>query len=65
MGGNNVRLILGGVPNKQYQLQYTDSLTPANWQNMNAPFTMPASGLIVITDTMGGSSRYYRTKLLN
>jgi autotransporter-associated beta strand protein len=63
LDGGGVRLIIAGTADKDYQLQYTDSISPPNWQNLGSAFTMPAGGIKTIDDSGGSTLRYYRTTL--
>jgi hypothetical protein len=43
-------------------MQYTDSLTPANWQDLsNGSETADPTGAFQYTDTTGNSGRFYRS----
>ena len=55
-----VRLMAGGTPGHNYQLQYSDSLAPANWQNLSSPFVMPDTGSMATQVSVGNASRYFR-----
>jgi hypothetical protein len=61
--GGGVRLIIAGTAGVTYQVQYTDTLTPPDWQILGNAFVMPSAGLTNIVDTGGGSGRYYRTAI--
>jgi len=63
LDGGEVRVIIAGTADKTYHLQYTDSISPPDWQNFGSAFTMPASGIQTIDDSGGSTSRYYRTTL--
>jgi hypothetical protein len=42
-------------------MQYTNTLTPANWQVLSGgSVTADANGMFVFTDTSGAPTRYYR-----
>ena len=63
--GAQATLIFAGFPQTTYetqvQVQYTDSLLPANWQNLGV--TVVTNGILTIVDPSGGSisERFYRT----
>ena len=61
--GNGSYLIDGsGIPARVYRLQFTDSLTPANWQDLSGgSVTADAAGKFQYTDTSGSPTRYYRS----
>jgi hypothetical protein len=61
--GNGSFLIRGsGIPGRSYRLQYSDSLTPPNWQDLaGGSVTADSTGVFEFTDTAGASSRYYRS----
>jgi hypothetical protein len=61
-GAAGVTVMFSANPGKWYWLQYTDSLNPANWQNV-IPGPLQATGTVLsILDQSGGSNsqRYYR-----
>jgi hypothetical protein len=61
LGGGNVRIDGHGIPGRTYRLQYTESLTPANWQDLpGGSKTADNTGSFSLTDTPGGV-RFYRT----
>jgi autotransporter-associated beta strand protein len=56
-----------GIPGHTYQLQYTESLNPVNWQDVTGPLATAAAsvsnGALSLVDTnAGGPSRFYRTR---
>jgi hypothetical protein len=59
--GAGVTLNLTGIPNFTYTVQFTDALTPPNWQNLTNA-TAGGSGLITVGDTMplNNTNRFYR-----
>jgi len=59
--GGGVQLMLTGTAGASYQLQYSDTLSPANWQNIGDLFEMPVEGVKNIADLSGAAARYYRT----
>jgi autotransporter-associated beta strand protein len=61
--GGRVLILIAGTTNVTYQLQSSDTLSPANWQNLGPSFAMPAAGVTNIDDPAGGGQRYYRTIL--
>ena len=61
--GAGVRIVIAGTTNVTYQLQSSDTLWPANWQDFGPSFAMPAAGVTNIDDPAGGGQRYYRTVL--
>lgn len=52
-----------GIPGAVYSLQYTDSLTPVNWQNIAGTATASGNGVITLTDPVAANPgpRFYRT----
>ena len=62
-GSGGMLIIIVGTTNVTYQLQYSDTLSPANWKNFSPSFAMPAAGITNIDDPGGGGTRYYRTTL--
>ncbi|MEI9962548.1 MAG: hypothetical protein WDM76_15940 [Limisphaerales bacterium] len=58
--GGSVQLAIIGGAGVSYQLQYSDTLSPANWQNLGDVFVMPLEGTNIITDVTAGTSRFYR-----
>ncbi len=61
--GAGVRIVIAGTANVTYQLQSSDTLSPADWQDFGPSFAMPAAGVTNIDDPAGGGQRYYRTIL--
>jgi hypothetical protein len=61
--GNGSFLVSGsGIPGRTYQMQYTDSLTPTDWQDLSGGSeTADPVGAFQYTDTTGSSSRSYRS----
>jgi autotransporter-associated beta strand protein len=62
-GSGGVLILIAGTTNVTYQLQCSDTLSPANWQNFGPPFAMPVAGITNIDDPGGAGQRYYRTIL--
>jgi hypothetical protein len=62
-GSGGMLIIIVGTANVTYQLQYSDTLSPANWQNFSPSFAMPVAGITNIDDPGDGGTRYYRTTL--
>lgn len=60
LGGNSYRVSLSGIPNKTYRLQFSDGLTPADWQPLTT-ITTDAFGYGEYLDTTGAAQRYYRS----
>jgi hypothetical protein len=61
LGGGQVRIDGHGIPGRTYRLQYSDSLTPADWQILpGGSVTADSTGGFTFTDTPGGV-RFYRT----
>jgi len=55
-----------GIPGAVYSLQYTDSLSPVNWQDISGTATASALGAVTLTDPAAPMSmRYYRTKYVS
>ncbi len=61
--GNGSVLINGsGVPGRTYRMQYTATLSPANWQDISGgSVTADSSGAFQFTDSAAFGSRYYRS----
>jgi uncharacterized repeat protein (TIGR03806 family) len=59
--GAGVSLNLTGIANFTYTVQFTDTLTPPNWQNLTNA-TADGTGLISVGDTMplDSTNRFYR-----
>ena len=56
----NVSVQLSGIPDFTYTVQFSDSLTPPNWQNLTNA-TANGSGLMQVFDTNdGATNRFYR-----
>ena len=52
----------GGIPGFMYKLERTSTLSPAAWQAIGGPITVPASGIAEYPDsTAPASSAFYRT----
>jgi hypothetical protein len=60
LGGGSFRVDGFGIPGFTYRLQYTDSLSPADWQELTT-VTSDLTGRFSYTDTGGSPSRFYRT----
>jgi subtilisin-like proprotein convertase family protein len=62
LSGGSYRIRGSGIPGRTYRLQFTDTLTPADWQLLpGAGVTADASGVFEFTDTSGSATRYYRS----
>jgi hypothetical protein len=64
LGGDpqSYRIIGSGIPGRTYRLQFTDTLTPANWQDLpGASVTADSNGVFQFIDTSGSPTRYYRS----
>ena len=62
LGGGSFRIDGNGIPGRAYRLQYTDTLTPATWQDLEgATVTTDSVGRFQYTGTSGSGSRYYRS----
>jgi len=62
LGNGSFSVSGSGIPERTYRLQYTDSLTPANWQDIvGGSVTADGAGAFQYTDTSGSSSRNYRS----
>jgi hypothetical protein len=61
-GNGSYRIRFHGIPGREYTIQYSDSLAPANWQTL-ASIVADAQGRGEAMDTPppGVTSRYYRT----
>lgn len=51
------------IPGHTYQLQYTSSLSPADWQNLNSPTTATLTSL-TFADSPTDTQRFYRIVLV-
>lgn len=61
-GGGSFLILGSGIPDRTYRMQYTDSLTPANWQDLsNGSETADPTGAFQYSDTTGNSGRFYRS----
>ena len=69
VNGNTVTLRAFGLPGRTYRLQYTDSLSPANWQTvLGSDQTAATNGVMSFSHTDNGAlppARYYRTREVN
>jgi hypothetical protein len=62
LGNGSFRIDGNGIADRTYRLQYTDSLTPADWQDLaGGSVAADSAGKFQYTDTGGSSSRHYRT----
>ena len=62
LGDGSFHISGDGMPGRTYRLQYTDTLTPADWQNLaGGSVTADSTGVFEFTDTAGSASRYYRS----
>ncbi len=62
LGDGQFRIRGSGIPGRAYRLQFTDSLTPADWQLLpGATVTADVSGVFEFIDTSGSAMRYYRS----
>jgi len=62
LGSGSFRIDGNGIPGRAYRLQYTDTLTPATWLDLEgATVTTDSVGRFQYTDTSGSGSRYYRS----
>ena len=50
------------IPNLTYEIYATSSLNPANWVKLGN-FAASPQGLVTITDTNAGSSRFYKMRV--
>jgi hypothetical protein len=60
--GNDVRLTWATTSGVTYHVQYTTSLSPANWLNLTTPF-VASNGVSTLVDTnalKNSNQRYYR-----
>lgn len=59
----SVALTAQGLAGAVYQLQFTGSLAPANWQNVGAPVPAPPGGIVTLTDPAPPTGqRFYRLR---
>jgi hypothetical protein len=61
--GNQLVITFPGVSGTVYQLQYTDSLAPTNWQQLGTDVT-GTNGPVTITEPISGAGRYYQVRTL-
>ena len=62
LGGSSYLISGSGIPGRTYRMQYTDSLTPANWLDfLGGSVTPDSTGAFQYTDPSGNSNRYYRS----
>jgi hypothetical protein len=62
LGNGSFRIDGSGIPGRTYRLQSTDTLTPANWQDISGgSLTADSLGRFQYTDTPGVGARFYRT----
>lgn len=62
LGNNSYRVDGNGIPGRTYRLQYSDSGSPFNWQDLpGASLTADSLGRFTYTDTSGGNLRFYRS----
>jgi subtilisin-like proprotein convertase family protein len=63
LGNGSFRIDGSGIPGRTYRLQYSDSMSPATWENLpGASVTANGVGAFTATDTPPGgvAERYYR-----
>ena len=62
LGNGSFRINGDGIPGRTYRLQSTDTLSPANWQDISGgSVTADSTGRFQYTDTPGAGPRYYRS----
>jgi hypothetical protein len=64
LGGGSYQITGSGIPGETYRLQYSDSLTPLNWQFLTGgSVTADANGNLSFSDNSGDTNpvRFYRT----
>ena len=62
MNGSIPTVRFGGIPGFTYHLERTSTLSPASWQPVGGPITVPASGIAEYPDpTAPAGSAFYRT----
>jgi hypothetical protein len=62
LGGGSMLIRGDGIPGRTYHLEYSVSLTPANWQVLaGGTVTAVSAGSFQFTDTGVSGSRYYRS----
>jgi hypothetical protein len=62
LGNGSFRINGSGIPGRAYHLQYSDTFSPLNWQNLaGASVTADSVGAFQFTDTAGASTRLYRS----
>ena len=60
LGGGSFHISGSGIPGYTYRLQYSDSASPFDWQEL-ASKTADSTGAFEYTDSSGGPTRLYRT----
>jgi hypothetical protein len=58
--GANPAVTFDAAPNRSYTIQYTDSLSPANWQKLSDVFGGATGSEARVPDQPGAGTRYYR-----
>ena len=62
LGNGNVLINGNGISGRTYHMQFTHSLSPANWQDIpGGTVTANNVGMFEFTDTTGEGSGYYRS----
>ncbi|HTG44693.1 MAG TPA: MBG domain-containing protein [Verrucomicrobiae bacterium] len=62
LGNGSMKIDGNGIPARAYRLQYTDTLSPANWQDLPSGTVIPDTyGEFDLTDSSAPGIRYYRT----
>ena len=62
--GNTIDFTWSAFPGLQYQVQYTDTLSPANWINLGSPITAASNTISASDNVIPTSQRFYRIVLV-
>jgi len=61
LGGGSIHVAGFGIPGRTYRLQYSSTLTPPEWHDIDGSFTASATGQFEYTDMPEAGTRYYRS----
>jgi len=62
LGNGSFRINGHGIPGRAYRLQFSDSPSPSNWQDLpGGSLTADGLGKFQFTDTTGAPTRFYRS----
>jgi hypothetical protein len=64
VAGGVVEIEAYGIPGRTYALDFSETLTPPDWQPTGATAVADATGRLILTDTPpdAAAERYYRTR---